>query len=458
MAAALLLFGAASLTAAAASDAPRLRLTDAACASLAATVGCDANLSPGLAVRQGCAAQCAGLPLRRLEEPEVPQYPSGPYCCRPEEAPEGPAARRRLEEPEIPACAFEEDTKVSELQLVIPANSLEDEEDVAVDISYTVEGNTTHCTDQKIRWDAEQNSVIFESEDNCNGEELSKTIGSPAIWDAQLDSLTISLKGKEVKLAHCPSEDELRTQDRVKAFMVLVILAVLVVVSIFFEWATEVFQDFLEEQMPESVPVLKTIMKELTILGFLGLCTFLVNRYGGLKRVGASFFGHGAEEAEVLPENFELIHMSLFFVMALFLAMGGVLVIMLEVHEKRLRFYGKLAQEQPAQLLSEYLTRCLGYTERGLPSAAGAQPEKSQIVSSEGRYGIRWLLGLHKNITSKGELKEAMMFYAMRVRFIRTFGNQGGEVRRIPLLASRSLWSPHQAEVHLTSTAVGRCS
>jgi len=439
---AAMLLGAASLAAAAASDAPLLRLTDAACESLAATVGCDANLSPGLAVHQGCAAQCAGLLLRRLEEPQVSQYPAGRYCCMPEEAPEGPAARRRLEEPEIPACAFEEDTKVSELHLDIP-EGLEDEEEYMAEIRYTAEGNTTHCTDQTITWEAEKNSVVFASEDTCNGEDLSKTIGSTAIWDAQFDSLTIILKDKEVKLAHCPDEDEQIYEDRVRAFMVLVILAVLVVLSIFFEWATEVFQDFLEEQMPESVPVLKTIMKELTILGFLGLVTFLVNRFAGLASISVRYFGHGAEEAEDLGERFELIHMSLFFVMALFLAMGGVLVIMLEVHEKRLRFYGKLAQEQPAQLLSEYLTRCLGYTERGLPSAAGAQPEKSQIVSSKGRYGIRWLLGLHKNITSKGELKEAMMFYAMRVRFIRTFGNQGGEVRRIPLLASCSLWSPH---------------
>ena len=37
---------------------------------------------------------------------------------------------------------------------------------------------------------------------------------------------------------------------------------------------------------------------------------------------------------------FESIHMTLFFVMALFLAMGGVLVYSLEVHEKRLRLYG----------------------------------------------------------------------------------------------------------------------
>jgi hypothetical protein len=88
--------------------------------------------------------------------------------------------------------------------------------------------------------------------------------------------------------------------------------------------------------------------------------------------------------------------------------------------------YGKLSLEQPSQLLSEYLIRNLGYTERGLPGAESSAQDS--IVTPKGRYSLRRLFGCHKEITTKSELKEAILFFAMRVRFIRAFGRQGGQL------------------------------
>ena len=391
-------------------------------------------------VNQGCGAECNAAKRVGEDPPEEAVTPSGEYCCKEEEK-EGGDGRRRLEEAH--ACASAEDTGITALSFDF--KSLK-----SVDVDFTKDegegedkkSEKGKCEDVEVKWhkedrvfkrplDANETAI----EPHCENLKIDFNLddGVLAHYDADTDELTITVmvgehekEEKEIKLYHCISEEHEHEENALMATMILVILVVLVMVSIFFEWASEAFEDYLEENMPESVPVLKTIMKELTILGFLGLCAFLLNKSGVLPDIGEQFFGHSEEERNELPEVFENIHMTLFFVMALFLAMGGVLVYSLEVHEKRLRLYGKLSQEHPSQLISEYLIKCLGYTERGLPDADAPGADDFEIVSSRGRYSCRRLFGCHKNITTKHELKEAMLFFAMRVRFIRTFGRQGG--------------------------------
>lgn len=404
----------------------------------------------------GCAAEC-GSALREDPEPDVEeQGPKGEYCCKEEEKEgvgehHGRRVFRRLEEHEPPTCAHSEETQIIAMVLELEHEEEsehkgehkgehdEEDEKQILKITYTKEGEHEEDKHEEVgkceliaQWDpTEQQLHLSPKEEDpaehsplCKGLNITKF----AEYDAEHDALTVMVgtekESLEIKLHHCLDEEEEEDEAFLIATMIFIILVILVVVSIFFEWATEAFEDYLEEHMPESVPVLKTIMKELTILGFLGLCAFLANRAGFLKEISIALFGDTPEGEEELPETFENIHMTLFFVMALFLMMGAVLVVSLEVHEKRLRLYGKLSQEQPSQLLSEYLIRYLGYTERGLPGSEASAGES--ILSSKGRFSLRRLFGCHKDITTKHELKEAVLFFAMRVRFIRTFGRQGG--------------------------------
>lgn len=400
-------------------------------------------------MRDGCPAECRTALLR--EEPdEEDEAPKGEYCCKKKEEKEeegghhGRRFFRRLEE-EDHTCAHAAETHIVALtvELVKEGDELksaeisftkEEEEEPEPEPEHTPEhGEPGHgeepehggkCPELEISWDAEDKKIIFYDME-CPGLKFEKEDGNTtAEYDPELDELTVKVNEKEIKLYHCVSEEEEEHEQFLEATMILIILVVLVAMSIFFEWASEAFEDYLEENMPESVPVLKTIMKELTILGFLGLCAFLANKSGILPDISVQLFGDSLEGKEELPEVFENIHMTLFFVMALFLLMGGVLVYSLEVHEKRLRLYGKLAQELPGQLLSEYLIKCLGYTERGLPGADAA--EQDSIINPKRRFTCKRLFGCHKEITTKDELSEAALFYAMRVRFVRTFGRQGG--------------------------------
>ena len=368
--------------------------------------------------------------LRGGAEPSEDAAPNGQYCCKEKEG-SGEHSRdgsrvRRLEEPEDLTCANSEHTHIIALSLELEKEGEEGHAALgSVKVTFTKEGGQAEECELKAVWDADEKQVNFSpgGEHPCDGLNFTHPF---AEYDADEDALDVAIADQLVVLHSCKTEEEEAHDKFLMATEILVILVVLVAVSIFFEWSSEAFEDYLEEHMPESVPVLKTIMKELTILGFLGLCAFLANKSGILPDISGNLFGETAEGRQALPEVFENIHMTLFFVMALFLLMGAVLVINLEVHEKRLRLYGKLSLEQPSQLLSEYLIRNLGYTERGLPGAESSAQDS--IVTPKGRYSLRRLFGCHKEITTKSELKEAILFFAMRVRFIRAFGRQGGQL------------------------------
>ena len=380
----------------------------------------------------GCAPECDAV-LRSGAESSEDAAPKGEYCCKEKEG-SGEHSRhgsrvRRLEEPEDLTCANSEHTHIIALSLELEQQGEEGHANsTGLKVTFTKEGGQAEECELKAVWDPAEQQINFSpgGEHPCDVKNQLNFTHLFAEYDADQDSLDVLIDNELVRLRSCKTEEEEAQEKFLVATEIFVILVVLVVVSIFFEWASEAFEDYLEEHMPESVPVLKTIMKELTILGFLGLCAFLANKSGILPDISGYLFGETSEGRQALPEVFENIHMTLFFVMALFLLMGAVLVINLEVHEKRLRLYGKLCLEQPSQLLSEYLIRNLGYTERGLPGAETSAQES--IVTSKGRYSLRRLFGCHKEITTKSELKEAVLFLAMRVRFIRAFGRQGGQL------------------------------
>ncbi len=138
---------------------------------------------------------------------------------------------------------------------------------------------------------------------------------------------------------------ETLSQEKVQVFTAMVVVSVIVLISILFERA----EDWAENHVGEVLePVLKSVLGELTILGFIGLIMFLITKEGkgGLDTLVCNddhgWFRKNHElcprnESQVLsnatepkwngecPENplielTETAHMILFFVMLLFLA------------------------------------------------------------------------------------------------------------------------------------------
>jgi len=90
------------------------------------------------------------------------------------------------------------------------------------------------------------------------------------------------------------------------------IVTFLVVLSISFEHAKERLDESVSETMK---PVLATFFAEMTLLGFIGLVFFFINKLEMLNGLSETLFG----EEEALNEMFEMVHMVLFLVMMIFL-------------------------------------------------------------------------------------------------------------------------------------------
>lgn len=96
---------------------------------------------------------------------------------------------------------------------------------------------------------------------------------------------------------------------------VTIIVVILIVMTIAFESAKE----YIEETASRNLrPIISSLFGELTILGFLSICTFCVTKLGVFRKLSVWLFG--AEEEEALLEIFEFIHYMLFVVMVFFVA------------------------------------------------------------------------------------------------------------------------------------------
>jgi len=106
------------------------------------------------------------------------------------------------------------------------------------------------------------------------------------------------------------SEDE---DSRHFLLMVLGSCAAVLALTAGFDIALESLEERLEERGdPELVGLLAGMQKELSVLGFIGLSTFVVVRSGAL---GTLFSSHMAHE---LVEVFESVHIFIFWVMCVF--------------------------------------------------------------------------------------------------------------------------------------------
>lgn len=97
-----------------------------------------------------------------------------------------------------------------------------------------------------------------------------------------------------------------------RAKYTVIIVVCIIIITILFDFGRETLLESVSKNLKEVVLVL---FAELTLLGFIGLILFLVQKAQFLKDASKDIFG--SEEA--LPELCETVHMVLFFMMSIFL-------------------------------------------------------------------------------------------------------------------------------------------
>jgi hypothetical protein len=113
-------------------------------------------------------------------------------------------------------------------------------------------------------------------------------------------------------IVQASSEEEAELDPVVQSSSVVVILSLMILFSVLFEHTKE---KLLEETKPELLPVVNSLFGELTLLGFIGLALFLLDKLEIVSEFSAEFFG----EEGYVGELCESVHMALFLVMLLFL-------------------------------------------------------------------------------------------------------------------------------------------
>jgi hypothetical protein len=100
---------------------------------------------------------------------------------------------------------------------------------------------------------------------------------------------------------------------------IVCIIAPLILITILFEEAREKIE---ESANRNAKPIIQSLFGEMTVLGFLSACTFIITKTPLPYKLSKQIFG----EDEILVEIFEMVHFSLFFIMVIFVAQVLVLV------------------------------------------------------------------------------------------------------------------------------------
>lgn len=100
---------------------------------------------------------------------------------------------------------------------------------------------------------------------------------------------------------------------------VLIIAALIIFLTMVFEW----LRKFLEDHLPQMMDhIVTTLFGELTVLGFIAVFLFFLLKSGFLNLLSEKLY----HEDHHLVELFEEVHFDLFFVMLVFLAQTLLLV------------------------------------------------------------------------------------------------------------------------------------
>ena len=104
------------------------------------------------------------------------------------------------------------------------------------------------------------------------------------------------------------------------------------------------------EENPNLEPIVNTMFSELTLLGFVGLGMFIVEKLDLLSGPSYRIF----HDKETLAELFEAIHMTLFLVMILFLFNAFCLLQMGKKTSKRWKHANVRAIDEKEEIIKEY--------------------------------------------------------------------------------------------------------
>jgi len=129
-------------------------------------------------------------------------------------------------------------------------------------------------------------------------------------------AISRKLHGEEVG----ESEEE-GPDEKVEATAIICIIILLIIITIAFE----VCKEHIEEAADKTLkPIIASMFGEMTVLGFLSACTFVLVQSGVFEHMSVALFGE--EEEELLVEIFEQVHFALFFIMLLFVIQVLVIV------------------------------------------------------------------------------------------------------------------------------------
>ena len=104
------------------------------------------------------------------------------------------------------------------------------------------------------------------------------------------------------------------------------------------------------EENPNLEPIVNTMFSELTLLGFVGLGMFIVEKLDLLSGPSYRIF----HDKETLAELFEAIHMTLFLVMILFLFNAFCLLQMGKKTSKQWKKANVRAIDEKEEVIKEY--------------------------------------------------------------------------------------------------------
>ena len=108
-------------------------------------------------------------------------------------------------------------------------------------------------------------------------------------------------------------DDEREIDERVEATSIVCMVIILILITIAFEASKKKIEESVSKI---TKPIIASLFGEMTILGFLSVCTFVLIKSGIFETLSTDFFGK--EEHDLLVEIFEQVHFALFFVMITF--------------------------------------------------------------------------------------------------------------------------------------------
>lgn len=177
-------------------------------------------------------------------------------------------------------------------------------------------------------------------------------------------------------------------EDATESIVVLVIVLLLIAMTIIFELAKEHVEEHADKNMKR---IIEKLFGEMTVLGFLSICTFCITKSGYFSIVSAKIYGDQHE----LLELFEQIHFAIFAIMVFFVLQ--VLVLVREAMDTESRWIQ------------------MDYDARGL----SPQSIATEWEGRNRRQAIWKLLpGFRRARKRKQAEEDLVMFYSMRKEFL----------------------------------------